>query len=228
MDFEKIKDFILEKKIYVILTGIAVGVFIYFKGINANDVVNNSAIMGSSDISFSDRTSSPNVSSVMMQSSDQPTKVVCDISGAVKNEGVYTLKNGSRLADLIDAAGGLTKRAQLKAINRSMILNDQDKVYVPYKGEKVEMAATANGNSLNSSTSSGAGATSSSPMGDKINLNTASATDLQKLNGIGEKKAEQIIAYRDQNGGFKSIDDLKNVSGIGDKTFETLKDQITI
>ena len=62
----------------------------------------------------------------------------------------------------------------------------------------------------------------------KVNLNTATAADLQKLNGIGERKAEQIIAYREQKGGFKSIDELKEVSGIGDKTFDALKDQITV
>lgn len=123
----------------------------------------------------------------------------------------------------------MTSRAQIKSINRSLLLQDQDKVYIPYKGEKTAAAPTAGmaSNAAASSSSSSSSPAASSAAG-KVNLNTATAADLQKLNGIGEKKAEQIIAYREQKGGFKSIDELKEVSGIGDKTFDALKDQITV
>ena len=155
--------------------------------------------------------------------------VTCDISGAVKHQGVYTLKNGARLQELIEAAGGTTARAQLKAINRAILLKDQDKIHIPYKGEKVENVATA-GSADNSQNNGSTSSSSPSNQGDgtKINLNTANVTELQKLTGIGQKKAEQIIAYREQKGSFKKIEDLMQVSGIGEKTFASLKDQLAV
>ena len=129
------------------------------------------------------------------------------------------------LAELIEAAGGITSRAQVKAINRAVLLKDQDKIYIPYKGEKVESAVTTpNTNSGNNDSAN----SSNKASGDKVNLNTANITELQKLTGIGEKKAEQIIAYREQNGSFQKIEDLMQVSGIGEKTFASLKDQLAI
>ena len=170
-----------------------------------------------------------NTNAVTSSSSTTVSKTVtCDISGAVKHQGVYTLKNGARLQELIEAAGGTTARAQLKAINRATLLKDQDKIHIPYKGEKVENVATAG--SADDSQNSGTSSSSPSNQGDgtKINLNTANVTELQKLTGIGQKKAEQIIAYREQNGSFKKIEDLMQVSGIGEKTFASLKDQLAV
>ena len=145
-----------------------------------------------------------------------------DISGAVKHGGVYTLKNGARLNDLLEVAGGLDKRAQVKAINRAQLLKDQDQIYVPYQGEKVDLPTA---NSQSTMTNNGSNSSASS---EQVHLNSATVADLQKLNGIGQKKAEQIIQYRDQNGGFKQIEDLTKVNGIGDKTFEKLKDQLAL
>ena len=104
-----------------------------------------------------------------------------------------------------------------------------DKIHIPYKGEKVENVATA-GSADNSQNSGSTSSSSPSNQGDgtKINLNTANVTELQKLTGIGQKKAEQIIAYREQNGSFKKIEDLMQVSGIGEKTFASLKDQLAV
>ena len=155
--------------------------------------------------------------------------VTCDISGAVKHEGVYTLKNGARLQELIEAAGGTTSRAQLKAINRAILLKDQDKIHIPSKGEKVENAATTGtGTGSPASSTSSESGSSEQGSGEKINLNTANVADLQKLTGIGEKKAEQIIAYREQKGAYKKIEDLMQVAGIGEKTFASLKDQLAV
>ena len=145
--------------------------------------------------------------------------VTCDISGAVQHEGVYTLKSGMRLNDLIIAAGGTTKRAQLKSVNRAVLLKDQAKFYIPYLGEKVAAIPSSEGTEISSA---------SSENDEKVHLNQASSNDLQKLNGIGVKKAEQIIQYRQQNGPFKSIEDLTNVTGIGEKTFAALKDQLAL
>lgn len=232
MDFEKIKEFLIEKKIYVIaVILLGIGGFLYLQN-NKDSSVDNSDLVteteqvdkkNEGEFSNSENSSSSHSSSTSSQS--QQDTVTCDISGAVKHPGVYTLKNGARLNDLISAAGGVAKRANLKSINRALLLKDQDQVYVPHKGEKIDNSTltTTPSTSTTSSTSS-----SSTSAIEKININTASAQDLQKISGIGEKRAEQIINYRDQNGGFKSIDDLTNISGIGEKTVEKLKDQLEL
>ncbi|MBT9048425.1 competence protein [Lactobacillus delbrueckii subsp. bulgaricus] len=227
---------LMDKKMYIVVVLLAAGGFYYA---NRQPAADNSALLSSSQ-SMSENSGqslqSSSVSSVAASASSAASaanaEVVCDISGAVKHQGVYRLKNGARLEDLIEKAGGLTKDAQLQAINRSQLLKDQDKVYILGKGDKTEAAQTANSAAASSPSSASASSVSSSASGaasgDLINLNTATASDLQKLNGIGEKKAEQIVAYRQEKGSFKSIDELKEVSGIGDKTFAAIKDQLTI
>ncbi|MFR0539742.1 helix-hairpin-helix domain-containing protein [Lactobacillus delbrueckii] len=238
---QKLQDllaWLMDKKMYIVIVLLAVGGFYYA---NRQPAADNSALLSSSQSMSENSGQSSSVSSVAASASSAAsaanTEVVCDISGAVKHQGVYRLKNGARLEDLIEKAGGLTKDAQLKAINRSQLLKDQDKIYIPGKGDKAEAAQTANSAaasapasspSASASSSSVSSSTSGAASGDLINLNTATASDLQKLNGIGEKKAEQIIAYRQEKGSFKSIDELKEVSGIGDKTFAAIKDQLTI
>lgn len=238
---QKLQDllaWLMDKKMYIVIVLLAVGGFYYA---NRQPAADNSALLSSSQSMEDSGQSlqSSSVSSVAASTSSAASganaEVVCDISGAVKHQGVYRLKNGARLEDLIEKAGGLTKDAQLQAINRSQLLKDQDKIYIPGKGDKAEAAQTANSpaasapaSSPSASSSSVSSSTSRAASGDLINLNTATASDLQKLNGIGEKKAEQIIAYRQEKGSFKSIDELKEVSGIGDKTFAAIKDQLTI
>ncbi len=229
MNLEKIKEFVLEKKQYFIIGVVVIGIFFWMKKDNSS-LVDNSSVLNEKTEQSSERlgassnqSSSP--SQAVSQSSIQSKTITCDITGAVKHQGVYTLKNGARLQELIDAAGGAKENAQLKAVNRAVLLKDQDKIHIPYKGEKVDNATSVSSSNVTSSESS---VSQSDNSGDKVNLNTASAQELQKLNGIGQKKAEQIIAYRDQNGQFKKIEDLTQVSGIGEKTFAALKDQLTI
>lgn len=237
MDFKKFKEFLIEKKIYVIVIGLlGVGGLIYLENSKESSVDNSDLVTeqvnkrDERELFNSKKSSSTHSSSTNNQS--QQDTVTCDISGAVKHPGVYTLKNGARLNDLLLVAGGVTKRASLKNINRALLLKDQNQVYIPHKGEKVDnftptigSSDTSTSASLPSSTSSSTSSTSTS---EKININTASVQDLQKLSGIGEKRAEQIISYREQNGGFKSIEDLTKISGIGEKTFEKLKDQLEL
>lgn len=149
-----------------------------------------------------------------------PAFITCDIAGAVHDQGVYSLKNGARIDDLIAAAGGLKDKAALKAINRATVLKDQDKVYIPYEGE-AEAQQSA------STVAGGQGACTGGAQ-DQVHINTASKEELQKLTGIGEKKAEQIIAYREEKGGFKKTEELMQVSGIGEKTFAAFKDQVAL
>lgn len=236
MNFEKIKEFLIEKKVYVIaIVLLGVGGFMYFQNNKENSIDNSDLVTEQVDkkdnreLSSSEKSSSPQASSTNTQS--QQDTVTCDISGAVKHPGVYTLKNGARLNDLLSAAGGVTKRANLKNINRALLLKDQDQVYVPHKGEKVETIPSTVGTTTSTTTSSStvtSAATGSSSSSEKVNINTASVQDLQKLSGIGEKRAEQIISYREQNGTFKSLEDLTKISGIGEKTLEKLKDQLEL
>ena len=228
MNFEKIKEFAIEKKVYLIAAGIILIGFFYFKKGDSQD--KNTEAENTQLMQKSRSSSSTTMENTASSSSVSESKTVtCDISGAVKHEGVYTLKNGARLQELIEAAGGTTSRAQLKAINRAVLLKDQDKIHIPYKGEKVENAATiGTGTGSPASSTSSESGSSEQGSGEKINLNTANVADLQKLTGIGEKKAEQIIAYREQKGSFKKIEDLMQVSGIGEKTFASLKDQLAV
>ncbi|ABX27004.1 helix-hairpin-helix domain-containing protein [Lactobacillus helveticus] len=231
MDFEKIKEFVLEKKLYFIVAVVLlVGGLWLQKGDGAEDSYDNAQKMSQSSSANTSASAKVNSASSASNSATTNSKTVtCDISGAVKHQGVYTLKNGARLQELIEAAGGTTGKAQLKAINRAILLKDQDKIHIPYKGEKVESAATAGtGTSTNSTSTSSNSSASNQESGEKVNLNTADVAGLQKLTGIGEKKAEQIIAYREQNGPFKKVEDLMQVSGIGEKTFASLKDQLTV
>lgn len=138
--------------------------------------------------------------------------ILVDIKGAVKKPGVYELPINARLHELVNVAGGLTDDAEDRQVNMAIVLADQQLVYIPRKGETVEQTNLPPqvGNE------------------SKVNINTASAEELQTLTGIGEKKAQAIIDYRTQNGNFQSIDQLTEVDGFGEKTVEKLRDSITI
>ncbi|WP_253283646.1 helix-hairpin-helix domain-containing protein [Ligilactobacillus saerimneri] len=162
-----------------------------------------------------------------------PTKeaaLYVDIKGAVKHPGVYKIASNERVSTVIQRAGGLLEQADLQQVNLAQKLADQAVIYIPRVGEEtvgecvtfIEQPTTATTPAPTS------GATSTSTAEGKVNLNTASKDDLTKLTGIGPKKAEQILAYRQEHGAFKSIDEIKQVSGIGEKTFTSIKDQLTI
>ena len=228
MDFEKIKEFILEKKQYFIIGAVVLGLIFFFKKEDTKQDDSANLLSEKTEQSSNSSFSASNQSS-SAQSISQSKTVTCDISGAVKHQGVYTLKTGARIQELIEAAGGAKQNAQLKAVNRAVMLKDQDKIHIPYKGEKVEKASNFSSTGAGTTTANeSTSGESTQNNGEKVNLNTASAGDLQKLNGIGQKKAEQIIAYREQNGQFKKIEDLMQVSGIGEKTFAALKDQLAL
>ncbi|MDR2610227.1 MAG: helix-hairpin-helix domain-containing protein [Clostridiales Family XIII bacterium] len=147
------------------------------------------------------------------------TSIYVDVAGAVKHPGVVTMSAGSRVFQAIEAAGGETDDADTRAINLAAVLNDGEHIYVPTKNE------AASGNYPQGEIQGSAGGSGDNA---KININTADSTALQQLNGVGPATAQKIIDYRNANGKFKTIEALKNVSGIGDKTFEKLKDAICV
>ncbi|MGO3912565.1 helix-hairpin-helix domain-containing protein [Enterococcus viikkiensis] len=143
-----------------------------------------------------------------------------DVKGAVKKTGMYRITQGMRLMDAIDLAGGFTSEADQNQVNFSKLLTDQEIIYVPKVGEDISVIGEVSQGKNSTTTASGAA--------EKININTADLTELQQLTGIGEKKAADIIKYREENGSFRAVEDLTKVSGIGEKTLENLKDSITI
>jgi len=151
--------------------------------------------------------------------------LIIHITGAVKNPGVYQLKSTDRIVDAVKIAGGETEEANLDLINLAALLKDGQKIIVPYKtyNETGEETNTNTYNNVESVYSSSSVSTSA-----KININTANANMLQTLTGIGPVLSERIIEYRNQNGFFGIIDDIKDVSGIGEKKFEGIKDLICV
>lgn len=144
-------------------------------------------------------------------------KIMVDVKGAVRQAGVYELPVGSRVYDAVQKAGGMTDEANSQSVNLAQKLEDESIVYVAKNGEEVAPVASAGTTGGEKQLKDG-----------KVNLNTATEAELQTISGIGQKRAQDIIAYREEKGKFQSIDELKNVSGIGQKTLEKLKEHVTV
>ncbi|HEL2007401.1 helix-hairpin-helix domain-containing protein [Streptococcus suis] len=153
------------------------------------------------------------------EASEESSQLVVDVKGAVVKPGLYTLEADARVNDAVEAAGGLTSQADPKSINLAQKLSDEAVVYVASKDENISVVASTTASSAMSPEEKNT---------SLVNLNTATEADLQTISGIGAKRATDIIAYRESNGGFKSVDDLNNVSGIGDKTMESIRPYVTV
>ena len=170
-------------------------------------------------------------SSRLKESTSGPLYV--DVKGAVQQPGLYQVTAKMRVADAIALAKGLTPQADQRQVNLAAKVVDQQVIYVPTKGEKAPALAspttpTSRVNKTTDASGKAVKGTSAGANKDKINLNTADVAALQKLSGVGQKKAEKIIAFRDQHGDFKSVADLKKVGGFGDKTLAKFRDQLTV
>lgn len=163
--------------------------------------------------------STPTPAGVKTAGNPQPAeKIIVDVKGAVKKPGIYTLSPSSRLYQAIEMAGGFSDQADQNLVNGAKLLQDGEAIYIPVKGE---IPGTGVG-------ITGSGGTQTGGEKGKVNINQANGEELQTLPGIGPSKADAIIKYRQENGVFKNIEEIKNVSGIGDKTFEKIKPQITV
>ncbi len=142
---------------------------------------------------------------------EEPEMVIIYVCGEVWTPGVYTLEAGSRIGDAVKAAGGMTEEADETFLNQAQILLDGEKIYVPSKEE-----------------AAGGGIDEPGNWNAKVSINRAGKEQLMTLAGIGESKAEAIIAYRESHGGFQSLEELMHVDGIKEGTYEKIKDLISL
>lgn len=148
------------------------------------------------------------------------TGIFVHIDGWIQNPGVYEIKENDRVNAIIEKAGGLKEGASIKSINLAARLSDGDKIYIPNREEEKQIETTeVKGNNTG---------TVKITKNNKININKASISELKQITGIGESTANKIIDYRENVGKFKKIEDIKEVKGIGDSKYESIKDKITI
>ena len=153
---------------------------------------------------------------------EETNKIILHITGEVKNPGIIQIDEGARLADAIEAAGGATEYADINKINLAYVVQDGQKINIPNVnnvetqgyisqeiGENIIVEDIKTSSNL-------------------VNINTATQAELETLTGIGSSTALKIINYRKENGKFKTIEDIKNVSGIGDTKFEAIKNEICV
>lgn len=170
---------------------------------------------------------------------EEDTKIIVHVSGAVNKEGIVELEENSRISDAIDKAEGLKENADTKKINLAFKLEDGMKIYIPTIGESIAENEVNENNNMIDETSkyvtSESGVAQEENNGqteekksEKVNINKATQTELEGLPGIGPATAIKIINYRNENGKFKNIEDIKEVSGIGDAKYENIKDLICV
>ena len=150
------------------------------------------------------------------------------ICGEVVNPGVYYVTNGAIINDVLGKCGGFTSDANTCVVNLAQIVNPNEKIIVPKLGEEIDKNLNSYENIKRCDNQPAESVEDTHNSSALININTASKDELMKLNGIGSSKAEAIINYREENGGYKDINEIVNVSGIGDKTFEKIMQDITI
>ena len=154
--------------------------------------------------------------------------VIIHITGSVKNPGIVKLKEGSRIEDAIEAAGGLTENADITKVNLAYVVEDGTKIKIPSTSEEdigdEDIIDSKSGDNIIIEENT----VSSNNSTQTININKATEKEFETLPGIGPSLASKIIEYRNQNGKFGSIEDIKNVNGIGDNKYEKIKDLITV
>jgi len=215
----------LSKKQKIIISIVIIIIFsLFLIYVYQNLYVDDSEIILSNNIN--DVTLNTNEIDVKEEKNNEE-KVVVHVIGEVNNPGVVTLPEGSRIIDAINKAGGKTEEADLSKINLAFIVEDGTQIYIPRINENLNQINLISDDAgigviINDSN------LEENKVEVKVNINTASKEKLETLPGIGETTAQKIIDYREANGKFKTIEDIKNVSGIGEAKYESLKDKITV
>lgn len=236
-----------KQKIIVIIIGIILITIIGIIGFiisnkEEESTIDLSSILSDEDIknlesgnqnNINNEQNSENINSAQTENTAEnntlENKIIVHITGEVKKTGILTLNEGARIADAIKAAGGTTNNADLDQVNLAYQLQDGQKIYIPNKNDKEkniakEYITSESGNNviIEKNTSEAGG------ISKKVNINQAKQSELETLPGIGEAMANRIIEYREQNGKFQKIEDLKNVKGIGEAKFNKIKELITV
>ena len=233
MNIEKVKEKIkgaitnirkLDKD-YIVIGIIIIAVIIFIvlnigkvtefnKGEKENTTINASIEESKNDIEEKENKENKE------ETKEMGTGIFVHIDGWIQNPGVYEIKENDRVNTIIEKAGGLKEGASIKSINLAARLSDGDKIYIPNREEEKQIETTeVKGNNIG---------TVKITKNSKININKASISELKQITGIGESTANKIIDYRDNVGKFKKIEDIKEVKGIGDSKYESIKDKITI
>lgn len=197
---------------------VAVVVSVLGQQAQLSEVPPNGASAAGNGSAFGEPTGAPGA----VGSSAPPPGVIIfvHVLGAVRRPGLFELGDGARVIDAVAAAGGLTETADPVGVNLARVVTDGEQLYVPARGE-AQPGAPPGTPAAGSGPQPGTAAL-------PVNLNTASVAELDSLPRIGPALAQRIVDYRDANGRFASVDDLRNVTGIGEKTFEGLKDLVRI
>jgi competence protein ComEA len=212
--FQKYKKWIITSSIVLVL----IGFISYIRSDSTSSEVISTQEEDSIVLEEFEKPEKPEKPEVEMKNGENENSVlIIDIKGAIKQPGVYELQTGARVHQLIEMAGGLMNDADELAVNLAAPLEDGMVIYIPKKGE-----LTTNNQFPLPTVQDGSHGT------DKVNINLATSEELQTLTGIGPSKAEAIITYREENGPFTTPEGLLEVSGIGEKSFEKLKEEISI
>jgi competence protein ComEA len=205
-------------RIWVII-GVVAAVLVFWLLYQHQNNLKRSAELQKTDQLFSKQQKSNGTSkSPISKQNSLPSELVIDVKGAVRNPGIYHAQASDRVIDGIKQAGGFSNKADRDKINLAQKLADEMVIYVPEKGE--EMQASAGGATGTVSGQQGSA--------EVVNVNTADEEAMQNLPGIGPAKAKAIIQYREEHGPFSSLDELTNVSGIGDKSLEKMKPNMSL
>ena len=175
------------------------------------------------NIQISNGNNNTNINNEQLENQEEEKKetIVVHVSGAVNKEGIVELEEDSRIADAIEKAGGLKEDANMNEVNLAYKLEDGMKIYIPSNKDQEIQERSNIGSGIESNTTN-------KKANSKININTATQEELDSLPGIGPSTALKIINYRKEHGKFSKVEELKNVSGIGDSKFAQLKDLITV
>ena len=193
--------------------------FFIYKKADKKEIIN----MDDEILVMANSTSSDNAKK---ERDDMEDIIVVHVSGAIKSPGVVKLKQGARIEDAIEKAGGLKDNADISNVNLAYVLEDGVKIIIPEKGDDgqtVDIVSSSVGDEIILNFNS-----NEEEKKTKVNINKASQSDLESLSGVGPSLASKIIDYRNNNGKFSNIEDIKNVSGIGDNKFDAIKDYICI
>lgn len=223
----------INKKIIsliVVISLLAIGYYIYYKNNNTYEEFEDHENLEEFTTYEEKEYTEQEIKKENEEDEQNKEMIIVHITGEVENWGVIELEEGSRVIDAVNKAGGFTEEADIEKVNLAYELTDGVKVYIPSKNEEVENSITTQ---KYITTDSGDNVSMEESDMKKtnnslVNINEATQTELETLPGIGPSTALKIISYREENGKFSSIEDIKNVSGIGDSKFENIRELICV